>query len=339
MLHIGPHKTASTYIQQFLYQNKKLLNKKNIDYPQIGFIDCGHHQLANLLFKKQYGSAQKIINQILNIEYDTIIISSEDFDKLDLEDIKKLQELFANNCTVEIVYVKRSNCEVMLSHWQEMIKHGNTYTWSEYFFKNINNPFASRIINSCKVLDLYRSVFGNSIHIINYYLIKKNKEDIINPFFEIMGVDIDDVYKNKIDHYLNKSLDYADVEIIRILNYMHNKSTNLDCLNCVVDTSIFRVHTLLIAEDDKLYRDYIYSLKKSINANMKLVNFQHSLVFNYLENMFFDKYSKFIVNIDNENELWNNNVKARLPVNNWIFDRDNMSLILRAYKRNIEYQN
>ncbi len=79
ILHIGPHKTASTYIQQSLFQDEKLLNDMNIEYPKAGLEGYGHHRLSNALFKKQYKLAKEIINQILNTQYNTIIISSEDF--------------------------------------------------------------------------------------------------------------------------------------------------------------------------------------------------------------------------------------------------------------------
>jgi len=48
ILHIGPHKTATTYIQQSLASSRKALEKSGWIYPILGSNNtAGHHDLAH----------------------------------------------------------------------------------------------------------------------------------------------------------------------------------------------------------------------------------------------------------------------------------------------------
>lgn len=335
ILHIGPHKTASTYIQNQIYKNENILNKYNIIYPKVGFFGYGHHELAQLFLDKKYKQIEILIKKILNSENDNIILSSEDFDKLDIEDVKKICYFFRYH-NIKIVYVKRFTCEIMVSHWQEMIKHGNTYSWSEYFFENINNPMNSRVINSCYVLDLYTNVFGKeNIYIIDYNQAKRDNENIFKLFIELISKINDFEYND--EKIINKSLDYLDVEIIRMLNYTHNGLVDLKCLNCAIDTSIYKAYMIILTKDTQAIIKNIDFIKERIKKNMHQVDFKNSFIFNYLDDMFFDKYNSCVVNFRGDNSSYNKNLTFKLPLNNWIINEGVFEALNELYEEVLKH--
>ncbi|HMN86610.1 MAG TPA: hypothetical protein PKA74_11550, partial [Bauldia sp.] len=46
LIHVGPHKTGTTAIQQSLVENAALLRAAGHSYPEVGFLLFGHHGLA-----------------------------------------------------------------------------------------------------------------------------------------------------------------------------------------------------------------------------------------------------------------------------------------------------
>ena len=89
-VHVGLHKTASTYIQNFIKLNSQLFLESNIYIPKIGLIDdlsiINHSNIVwdligDVRFKKNNGSFNELIDEIKIIKKD-ILISSEDFEYL-----------------------------------------------------------------------------------------------------------------------------------------------------------------------------------------------------------------------------------------------------------------
>lgn len=84
IIHIGVHKTATTTIQRYLYDNRDTLIKKNILYPLVG---CewgkGHHNIASALNKSNFKLVHTYIKHIQEeakmVFAKKIVISSEAF--------------------------------------------------------------------------------------------------------------------------------------------------------------------------------------------------------------------------------------------------------------------
>ena len=88
-LHIGPHKTASTFIQKMLFNNKSILAENRKTYFEIfDQGDWGHHKLADSLRHNNDDLFYRIINKTQKTSGD-LIISSENFDSISLGQIKK----------------------------------------------------------------------------------------------------------------------------------------------------------------------------------------------------------------------------------------------------------
>ena len=79
ILHIGPHKTGSTAIQQFLFKNSGLLEEKGTK-----FVSGAHiHEAALAISKEDYEKAKKILGMVkYDLAHDAaeqFVFSQEDF--------------------------------------------------------------------------------------------------------------------------------------------------------------------------------------------------------------------------------------------------------------------
>ena len=106
IIHIGPHKTGSTYIQKVLFDNQTTLSEIGIDYSSImkeGQI--AHHELAEKLHAKQYTDASNLIDQMKATQLD-VLISSENFDRLNAEKIEFLAQCLHRITSYNVCYTK-----------------------------------------------------------------------------------------------------------------------------------------------------------------------------------------------------------------------------------------
>ena len=136
-LHIGPHKTGSTYLQKMFYENRYLLYKNNFCYPEKFIsIQWGHNELPKYIKNKKEDILKNFILKIKKSNKN-IILSSENFDKLTKEDLNFFKSLLEDYFDVKIVFFKRRLDELLISSWQEKVKHGYTKSWQRFLLDNI----------------------------------------------------------------------------------------------------------------------------------------------------------------------------------------------------------
>lgn len=134
VLHMGAHKTATSYLQGAFYRNRKLLEHHGLHYPHIG-PNNAHHALA----------AQWIaINDIPQSFYDrrgpaglwddliadyatrpgTLFLSAENFSRVHPEriDMAGLAERLSAFEAVKIVYTMRRQVDLVPSVWAQIAK-------------------------------------------------------------------------------------------------------------------------------------------------------------------------------------------------------------------------
>ena len=83
-IHVGPHKTGTTYIQNILKTNQKILRDNGVLIPRagMGIKDPAHHNIAwqfgdSKHYRPGLGGASEIISQ--SCGFNKIIITSENF--------------------------------------------------------------------------------------------------------------------------------------------------------------------------------------------------------------------------------------------------------------------
>lgn len=149
-LHIGTHKTASTFIQKSLSENHERLLGLGYLYPKTGQVGQGSHH--NLQFeitgdkrhKKQLGGWEELKEEIRLSRCEKIIISCEAFSTLQGGDlIPKFISEFAKKeeFKVEVFCYIRPQFELIESLWLQETKSGqNVLNFQDYIAKNLRKP-------------------------------------------------------------------------------------------------------------------------------------------------------------------------------------------------------
>ncbi|MEY2976835.1 MAG: hypothetical protein RLZZ435_974 [Cyanobacteriota bacterium] len=138
-LHIGTHKTGTTFLQNILRENRDKLREFDYYYPRSAIPNSslpGHHLLPRSVsdarekfdeISKKTIVTDKIWNELLEElktqNLNKIIISSEDFCLLDHGEILKVRE-YLRDFRVEIIVYLRRQDEFLLSLYSELVKKG-----------------------------------------------------------------------------------------------------------------------------------------------------------------------------------------------------------------------
>ncbi|UPW20074.1 hypothetical protein M0C34_07370 [Agarivorans sp. TSD2052] len=224
-LHVGPHKTGTTLIQKFLLDNKNTLFRNNLVYPQRFIKFFGHHQFRDLVANK---SLSKDDVNFINDKPHDFLLSSEDFISLGKSDFEYIKSLFDKK-EIVVVYTWRRASYKMYSIWQEVIKHGGTDIFSDYFHEHIAKPGRSQMLSPDLKISMFCSVFGkNNVKIIDYER-SSSENSLLRDFLSAVSIPWRDDFLLADDnpHAVNKSLDVLDVEIIRALNEVFYREFNL----------------------------------------------------------------------------------------------------------------
>jgi hypothetical protein len=215
LLHIGPHKTGSTYIQKFFFENTERLQALGVHYPHTGLTgQFGQHELVE---KIKALEAEPLAHYLADfIGPDTTFISSENFDRLKAADVARLAQALAEvlgaPTDVRILFYHRNYADLLPSWWQEEVKHGAVLSFYEFVLPHVLRPFASHLVNPALVLDLYAQVFGKeSLNVVDY---DRARDELLLPIFSLLGIDPGPA-QNEI---INSSLQVELVEVLRALN-------------------------------------------------------------------------------------------------------------------------
>jgi len=303
LLHIGPHKTGSTYIQKRLYENRTALLKNNIYYPEIDIgKQWGHIKLAQDIIKRDRVAIENFLSDI--DRYNNIIISSEVFWNFNSEDISFFKSFLSDYC-VEILFFKRNFIKTLISKWQESIKHGNVESWSESLLSHFLRPYESRILNCTKFLKNWdRIVKPCKLHILNYDAILENNGDI---FYEtLMSFKIKDIVCDTAkSDLINKSMQFPSVELVRNLNVALKKK-NIHVTNNVL---LLFIKIRRLSCDIKYIEEFIKNSSVHLNLNA-------TWVCEKFEKLFFECYPEVIKVKDSHI----NDMPYTLPNNSFIYD-------------------
>jgi hypothetical protein len=220
VIHIGPHKTGSTYLQ-VTFQNLSIpLLERGILYPLqwVAPHAPGHFALANRLRSGSDAALADEFQELNASSHKTILISSEDLSRLSPENLASLKSYLGGHRT-SIVFHCRRWSELLPSSWQETVKHGQSTTLPEFMTNNFINPFASKIINYAILLDHFEKLFGiENIYLVSYSNIVDQGGDIAEHFLRSF---LDWPNPPPIPRLrANPSFAALDVEMIRALNVL-----------------------------------------------------------------------------------------------------------------------
>ena len=213
-LHVGPHKTGTTYLQKLWESHPEQLKQHNLVYPKVFYMAKGQHHIVTHLLSNNKGEAfQKGMSTLNNIEED-IILSSENFSSLTKKQFEDLRNALKGK-KIKVVYYFRNPTQRFISKWQETIKHGGVVSFYEFYATNVQKPLLSNDLNPLLLLERLSQVFGKkNVYIIDY----QNAYSTLSMMKEFQKVTGRKQVIQDIDVSVNSMSDLADIELIRIFN-------------------------------------------------------------------------------------------------------------------------
>jgi hypothetical protein len=221
IIHIGPHKTGTTYLQVTLDALRDGLLERGICVPSIWNAAPGlpsHMQLAWALRSGDLALIQDQIREILAQRHRYVVISCEALSRLKHEQVVQLRQLLGS-APAEVVYYVRRWPERLPSLWQETVKFGSTITFPEFLTKQLVDNEVSELRDTV-MIDRFAGVFGTSqIRVVAYsHLIDQNLDiagHFLASFLGLSDIELPVVGRP------NRSLPILDTELIRALNAIH----------------------------------------------------------------------------------------------------------------------
>ena len=194
VIHIGPRKTATTYLQSNFYRSRKELLAKGWLYPVLSLkARNAHHGVVSGLagIRKGEGALVRSIakaGRVARKRGANILISSESFRRWSAEDFVTLGERFGQS-EVVIVYALRDPADLLLSVWGETVKNGRAASLKHYVRKHLSDPEGSAVLNCLNELGPITDHPKLSLKVINFEALRKSGEDVFTAFCrEILGL-------------------------------------------------------------------------------------------------------------------------------------------------------
>lgn len=217
LIHVGPHKTGTTYLQTVFAMLHETLAARGVLYPDIWRQGGGHANLPRNIRDE----SPDLPGEFAALEagrHNTVLISAEGLSDLSVDHVKQLRALLRDSPAQIVFYIRRWS-ELIPSAWREQIKHGHVETLPEYVLRVLRKPSRTAMsANLHQHINNYITVFGEeSVKLVSYNNVLEGGKDIFEhfcrTFLRWLPPKIDIPRKNV-------SLSAVDAELIRVVNAM-----------------------------------------------------------------------------------------------------------------------
>jgi hypothetical protein len=223
-IHVGPHKTGSTYIQNHLMAYRSVLLGHGIYYPTEWTSDeipwC-HVDLVYQLQRDDFATIAATLARIRARDCKRVILSCEGLSTIAEPRLRRLGDLIDG--PVEIVSFLRSWTELLSSHLSEDVRHGGLQTLPEFCTQHLKAPLHSHILNYAVAIERYVRAFGrDALILMSFNNIVDQKRDLFGFFLhELARIELPPLDKSSIKH---ASLPIEMAELLRILGVMARRA-------------------------------------------------------------------------------------------------------------------
>ena len=220
VVHIGPRKTATTYLQQNLYRNRAELLARGWLYPVLAInAQNAHHEVVASLAQIKAGKGRlatsiRKAGKKASESGANILISSENFRKWKAADFRILGERFGQS-EIRLAYTLRDPVDRMVSLWGEAVKNGKAPSLPAFVRKQLADPLKSASLNPLIELRPILAEPGLQLRVLDYEALKRSKTDIYQAFgLHILG--LDDLVPAKLTRS-NESFPAGVLDYLRLL--------------------------------------------------------------------------------------------------------------------------
>ncbi len=239
-LHIGPPKTGSTTIQNLMWDNREVLEKHGICYPDFGYRYpfAGYRRNAHFLIFPYINENGRAIKKVPGDLYEDGLNRLEElgkkFDKIILTDegiwwSSRYRKDFWDRLKSDfkergldvriIVYFRRQDLWVQ-SYWAQQIKEGSSsLNFHDYLDYMERRKYPADYYSYMSRL---AGLFGKDsliIRIMEREQFRGAEKTLQSDFLDIFGLSLSDGFVVKREAYNTKYSDYV-LEVKRILNYL-----------------------------------------------------------------------------------------------------------------------
>ncbi len=233
-LHIGPPKTGTTTIQNFLWENREVLEAHGICFPDPGYRypEADYHRNGRFLTKLRPLEGQEVSHFEEGIDklgelagrYDSIILSDEGIWKDSIRKKRLWPRLAAKLKEKQIdlriiMYLRRQDLWAQ-SYWAQKVKVGKTTLGFREYLEAMQE--AGYPLDYCAYMDMLAGLFGKDsliIRIMEKEQFRGAEHSLLSDFLDIFGLSLSDGFAQQQD-VLNPKLGGTYLELKRTLNML-----------------------------------------------------------------------------------------------------------------------
>jgi len=182
VIHVGPHKTGSTYLQGAFALLRPQLAERGIHYPSV-WGEEAHHELYDALRTDPNPTLEAQFADLRAAGHATVLISGEGLSVAPPPAVAHLRRLIGPDAPVRVVFYTRAWADLLPSQWKQAVKGGVTTTLPEFLFRRLVNPASQHYVNFGFKLRILAKVFGkDAIRIVAYDQVVAAKQDLFSHF-------------------------------------------------------------------------------------------------------------------------------------------------------------
>ncbi|MFC4700053.1 hypothetical protein ACFO4O_07800 [Glaciecola siphonariae] len=311
-LHVGPHKTGTTAIQKFMLDNQQTLFAEGLLYPKRFIRIFGHHHIRERIAQRAFTDEDIAFFKDSQCNF---VVSSEDLISLNKQDFSYFKQSlpFLN---IKVVFSWRRASYKLYSIWQEVIKHGGTVDFFEYYHEHLARPAMSQMLSPDLKLGMFSQVFGKENICLIDYDASANNNSLIEDFLQAVGSQINDqmTFDANNESARNVSLSVEDTETVRALNYLLKDKAS----GPIVRTA-FQEHKESLSGDDL---SYVQGLINEFATALRIGNYAIDI---RAEKLMSQDYASNMLNY----EPRAGSKEVKLPSTKWLLDAKAHECLLR----------
>ncbi len=223
VIHVGPSKTGSKYLQSMLFHSRESLLADGINYANNWWTrpyHISHDPLLRVMRDGRYGEVKAAFGQLNSSGCRIVVLSCEGFADLTPEQFEVLRDAIGAN-PVELVYFCRRWSERIPSDWKQSVQMGLFANYPEFYVDYIRHALYSGSVNYSLVWAIIARIFGRkSLKLVSYSNLRDKNIDLFRYFaatFLQWNGDAGVRRELIMDH---ASPDTFDTEILRALNWI-----------------------------------------------------------------------------------------------------------------------
>jgi hypothetical protein len=216
-LHIGPHKTGSTFIQLNLLRNRPALASAGLVYPDAFIMQFGHNSLRKEMESSPEAARALLATLVADLQSSgkSAIISSENLSLMDDSQMVALREALAP-LPLRVVIFLRARGPTIWSQWQEHVKFGQGQGFSDYVAELVLRTPSANAIDPLGLAVRSQRYLG-PVSLVDYDACVAEGKDLTLPVLEIASgksLVLPDIDSTRV----NSRMPQERVEILRLLN-------------------------------------------------------------------------------------------------------------------------